>query len=85
MSPVAAPFSPLRPLSALVVEPNELDLIRSVSALSGAGFTVSATGNYVDAKNLLTTHPPLVLVTDVRLGAYNGLQLALRAGRRSRG
>ena len=67
------------PFSALVVEPNELDMVSIVSALAGAGFTVSATDNYQDAKTLLATHPPLVLVTEVRLGAYNGLQLALRA------
>jgi DNA-binding NtrC family response regulator len=67
------------PISALVVEPNELDLIALVSALSGAGFRVSATDNYLDARNLLASDPPLVLVTEVRLGAYNGLQLALRA------
>ena len=65
--------------SALVVEPNERDLIATVSALSGAGFRVSATDNYLDAKGVLMTQPPLVLVTEVRLGAYNGLQLALRA------
>ena len=67
------------PFSALVVEPNELDMLAMVSALAGTGFSVSATDNYADAKTLLTTHPPLVLVTEVRLGAYNGLQLALRA------
>jgi DNA-binding NtrC family response regulator len=66
-------------ISALVVEPNELDLIALVSALSGAGFRVSATDNYPDARSLLASDPPLVLVTEVRLGAYNGLQLALRA------
>ena len=66
-------------ISALVVEPNELDLIALVSALTGAGFRVSATHNYVDARNLLASDPPLLLVTEVRLGAYNGLQLALRA------
>lgn len=68
------------PFSALVVEPSESDMIRIVSALATAGFTVSATDNYQDAKNLFATHPPLVLITEVRLGAYNGLQLALRAG-----
>src|SRR5690242_13904673 len=66
-------------ISALVVEPNELDLIALVSALTGAGFRVSATDNYPDARNLLASDPPLLLVTEVRLGAYNGLQLALRA------
>ena len=64
--------------SALVVEPNQLDFIATVSALTEAGFRVSGTDNYLDAKALLTTEPPLIVVTEVRLGAYNGLQLALR-------
>jgi DNA-binding NtrC family response regulator len=76
---VVASHSLSSAFSALVVEPNELDLIAIVSALSGAGFRVSATDNYLDAKAVLTTEPPLVLVAEVRLGAYNGLQLALRA------
>jgi DNA-binding NtrC family response regulator len=78
MKPPSAPLSG-SPFSALVVEPSEPDMIRVVSALTGAGFTVSATDNYQDAQKLLATHPPLVLITEVRLGAYNGLQLALRA------
>jgi len=83
---VVSPYSPQSPLSALVVEPNELDMIRVVSALSGAGFTVTATDNYHEARNRLAAAPPLVLITEIRLGAYNGLQLALRAeaaGRRT--
>jgi FixJ family two-component response regulator len=76
-SPIALHSPPT--FSALVVEPNELDMISIVTALARAGFTVSATDNYPDAKALLATHPPLVLVTEIRLGAYNGLQLALRA------
>ena len=75
-----ATYSPSAAFSALVVEPNEADLIGIVSALTGSGFRVSATDNYPDAKALLSTHPPLVLVTEICLGAYNGLQLALRAG-----
>jgi CheY-like chemotaxis protein len=87
MSPfVVSPYSPQSPCSALVVEPNELDMVRVVSALSGAGFTVTATDNYHEARNRLAAAPPRVLVTEIRLGAYNGLQLALRAeaaGRRT--
>ena len=49
-------------------------------ALTAAGFKVSATDNYHEAKALLLTDPPLLLVTEIRLGAFNGLQLALRAG-----
>jgi len=76
---VISPYSPQSAFSALVVEPNELDMVRVVSALSGAGFTVTATDNYHEAKNRLAAAPTLVLVTEIRLGAYNGLQLALRA------
>ena len=73
-------YSPAAAFSALVVDPNEVDLIGIVSTLTGSGFTVSAADNYSDAKAFLSSHPPLVLVTEVRLGAFNGLQLALRAG-----
>src|SRR5687768_15621473 len=87
MSPfVISPYSPQSPLSALVVEPNELDMVRVVSALSGAGFTVTATDNYQEAKHRLAAAHPLVLVAEIRVGAHNGLQLALRAeaaGRRT--
>ena len=55
-------------------------MIGMVSTLTESGFTVSVADNYSDAKAFLSAHPPLVLVTEVRLGAYNGLQLALRAG-----
>jgi DNA-binding NtrC family response regulator len=54
-------------------------MVLIVSTLAGAGFAVSATDNYADAKMLLGTHRPLVLVTEIRLGPYNGIQLALRA------
>lgn len=54
-------------------------MVRAVSVLSGAGFTVTATDNYHEARNRLAAAPPRVLVTEIRLGAYNGLQLALRA------
>jgi DNA-binding response OmpR family regulator len=66
--------------SALVVEPSEEDAIRSVCALTSVGFTVTLADNFHQAKALLDMQPPLVLVTEVRLGAYNGLQLALRHG-----
>jgi DNA-binding response OmpR family regulator len=48
------------------------------SALASAGFTVTGTDNFKDAGNLLIEAPPSMLVTEIRLGAYNGLQLAYR-------
>ena len=69
---------PLLPSSALVVEPNSSDMMLLVSALTSAGFTVRGTDNFKDAGHLLVEAPPSMLVTEIRLGAYNGLQLAYR-------
>ena len=65
--------------SALVVEPNSSDMTLIGSALTSAGFTVSGTDNFKDAGNLLIEARPSMLVTEIRLEAYNGLQLAYRA------
>ncbi len=70
---------PPSPFSALVVDPNEADKALISSTLASAGFIVTSTDNFPEAKSLLITHPPLVLVTEIRLGDYNGLQLVLRA------
>jgi DNA-binding NtrC family response regulator len=79
MTPEASAFG-LRPLpsSALVVEPNSSDMMLIKSALDSAGFTVTGADNFKDAGSLLIETPPSVLVTEIRLGAYNGLQLAYR-------
>lgn len=66
------------PFSALVVEPDEADRTFIASTLTAARFNVTAANNFSDAKTLLVAHPPMVLVTEIRLEAHNGLQLALR-------
>jgi DNA-binding NtrC family response regulator len=48
------------------------------SVLTSAGFTVTAIDNFKDAAILLVEAPPSMLITEIRLGAYNGLQLAYR-------
>jgi FixJ family two-component response regulator len=46
--------------------------------LESAGHRVMAATSFEDGKRLLAgTPPPSVLITDVRLGAFNGLQLAV--------
>ena len=65
------------PLSALVADPSE-DAVAIVSALSYSGFTVTLSDSFEGGKRLLDTLRPLVLVTEVRLGAYNGIHLAMR-------
>lgn len=62
--------------TALLVEPDHVDRVSVHSALVEAGFRVLATNNYGDARHLLQSSGPLVLVTNAWLGADNGLELA---------
>jgi DNA-binding NtrC family response regulator len=47
--------------------------------LTGAGYAVVACDTFETAKAHLAEAPPDVLLTDVRLGAFNGLQLVILA------
>ncbi len=49
--------------------------------LTRAGHDVVAFNDFEAARTYLMTHKPDVLITDVRLGAYNGVQLAMLANR----
>jgi DNA-binding NtrC family response regulator len=49
-----------------------------VDALRGLGFTLAIADDFHEAKRVLAAQPPDLLVTHVRLGEYNGLQLVLR-------
>jgi DNA-binding response OmpR family regulator len=73
---IDAPPSSL--FTALLVEPDHVDRVMLHSALALAGFRVIATNNLRDADDALTWRPPHVLVTNLRLGAHDGLQLARR-------
>jgi DNA-binding response OmpR family regulator len=61
------------------VDPDPADRLFVTTTLVAAGFGVRTAENYPDAKSLLVVSRPLLLMTEVLLGAYNGLQLALRA------
>jgi DNA-binding NtrC family response regulator len=65
-------------LSILVVEPALDELVRTVAALTQAGFHVTAAEGFPQAKHLLTPQAPAVLLTSLRLGCYNGLHLVVR-------
>jgi PleD family two-component response regulator len=65
-------------LSILVVEPALDELVRTVAALSDAGFHVTAAERFAQAKHLLNPRSPSVLLTSLRLGCYNGLHLVVR-------
>ena len=62
-------------------EPGLLDALRT--ALSRAGCEVVACRTFDDAREQLLTEDFDVLVTDVRLGAFNGIQLAVIARNRA--
>ena len=47
------------------------------SSLSDRGYAVAAVRSYADAKALLASSSPDLLIVDVRLAEYNGLQLAI--------
>ena len=63
--------------TALVVEPSAPDAIWIALVLSGLGFQVTASDTFQDARAQLAT-PVALLVTELRLGEYNGLHLVLR-------
>ncbi len=59
----------------LVVDSDAIDRITTVAALREAEYDVVETGTFDRARSLLLSHQPDLLITDVRLGAFNGLQL----------
>jgi len=64
---------------AMIVDDDQ-GLLRLVKSwLVGAGFEVDAYDQFEPAKRALMSSVPTVLVTDVRLGAFNGLQLVVLA------
>ena len=64
----------------LIVEPVPEDL---PYVASRTPFVVTVAESFADAKTALTTTPPDLLITRLRLGAFNGLHLVLR-GKTSR-
>jgi DNA-binding NtrC family response regulator len=65
--------------SILLVEPDPLHLESAKRVLESAGFQVMSTSTFDDAKRALASDPPDILITGLRLGAYNGLHLVLRS------
>ncbi len=63
----------------LVVDDDRQVLRYLTEILQDAGYDTMACSRFQDAKVLLATTRPALLLTDVRLGAYNGLQLGFFA------
>lgn len=65
------------PGRVLIVEDDKSTLAGWVELLGGAGYQVTGVSTYEQAREELA-HLPDLLITDVRLGVYNGLQLIVR-------
>ena len=65
--------------SILIVEDDRAALGWLEELLGGAGYHVTGAASFEEAKRALAVDAPDLLITDVRLGAYNGLQLIFRA------
>jgi DNA-binding response OmpR family regulator len=63
----------------LLVDADRTALRRMEMALSEAGHLVAAVSSFAQAKTLLDAVSPDLLITSVRLGAFNGLHLAVRS------
>lgn len=62
----------------LVVD-DSLERSGIVTDLKGGGYRVSSAGTFEQATAIIAATPPHVLVTEVRLGAFNGLHLIIRS------
>ncbi len=71
--------------SILVVDDDRQVLRYLTEVLQEAGFDTVSCERFLDAKGMLATSRPDLLLTDLRLGAYNGLQLAILARERHPG
>jgi DNA-binding NtrC family response regulator len=63
--------------SILIVEDDRAALEGLMTLVSAAGYRVTGVGTFEEGRRALADGPD-VLVTDIRLGAYNGLQLIIR-------
>ena len=68
-----------RSLTVLVVEPDPAALEAKLEALASAGCETTGVSTFEAAKAKLARAAPDVLVTNIRLGAYNGLHLVARS------
>jgi DNA-binding response OmpR family regulator len=61
----------------LLVEDDATTRVGLTELMENAGYTVQAVGTFEEASRILRSSPPDLLITDVRLGPFNGLQLVI--------
>jgi FixJ family two-component response regulator len=67
-----------QPPKILVVDDDPAWLAGALELLASAGYLAQGSGSFDEAQRTLRSTQPDLLVTDVRLGEYNGLYLLLR-------
>lgn len=67
--------------TVLLVDCNPDTRVKRAELLSSAGYSVVAAGTFSEALDRLSCDPPDLLITDVRLGEFNGLHLVVRSRR----
>jgi DNA-binding response OmpR family regulator len=63
------------PYKILIVEDNEASRMGLRTLLIRAGYEVASASSFVKGRRAITEQAPDLLITDLRLGEYNGLQL----------
>jgi DNA-binding NtrC family response regulator len=69
--------STIAPGTALIVDDDESCALLIANWVESAGYTVMKCTSFSEAKAFLAANTPQVLITDVRLGAFNGMQLVV--------
>jgi DNA-binding response OmpR family regulator len=65
------------PSKVLIVDDDKTTREGLAEFLEGAGYEAVAVGTFEEATRVLRTSPPDLLIADVRLGPFNGLQLVI--------
>jgi DNA-binding response OmpR family regulator len=65
----------------LIVEDHDATRHGLTALLESAGYVVLSVGTFVEGRQLLADQAPDLLIADLRLGKYNGLQLVVAAPR----
>ena len=61
---------------AIIVDADAAELRRSGEALEAAGFVVMTADSFAQARTLLSSMTPEIVIADIKLQAFNGLHLA---------
>ena len=61
----------------LIVDDHRVTRLGLAEMLAEAGYNVVTAGSFQEARGILRDAPPDLLIADVRLGSFNGLQLVI--------